>query len=279
MDSKNDKIKKDLTEVGNKLSSLEKALNDKKNTPEPSDKEKEDLKRKLEESDKKIKDLNNKVDELNRRHTEGDYPYDYFYFRNLDRRSYALGRENYELQEKNKDLKKEIEELKERQPLGPRTVKEDYVTVFQIKNDTYKTYLNSELLNQNEMLDAKGFISPFIKENRTMLPIRYVATALGLNVHWDREARIATFTNSGNNNALKPSKVTINANTFEMKDKSGNIIYVDSKPILKNGRFFVSISNISKAFGGSHGTTTDGVKNTIEWDNYNKKVLVYKFTK
>lgn len=279
LDSKNNKIKKDLDEVGNKLSGLEKALNDKKNTPSPSDKEKEDLKRKLEESDKKIKDLNNKVDELNRKHPERDYPYDYFYFRNLDRRNYDLNQENQELQEKNKDLKKEIENLTERQSLGPRTVKEDYVTVFGIKKDVYKTYLNSELLSQDEMVDNKGATAPFIKDNRTMLPIRYVALSLGLDVHWDKETRIATFTNNGNNNVLKPSKVTINANTFEMRDKNGNIIKVDSAPILKDGRFYVSITNISKAFGGSHGTTTDGVKNTIEWDKENRKVLVYRYTK
>lgn len=279
LNSKNDNIKKDLDEVGNKLSGLEKALNDKKNTPSPSDKEKEDLKRKLEESDKKIKDLNNKVDELNKRHPERDYAYDYFYFRNLDRRNYDLNRENQELQEKNKDLKKEIESLTERRELGPRTVKEDYVTVFGIKKDVYKTYLNSELLSQDEMVDNKGATAPFIKENRTMLPIRYVALSLGLDVHWDKETRIATFTNNGNNNVLKPSKVTINANTFEMRDKNGNIIQVDSNPILKDGRFYVSITNISKAFGGSHGTTTDGIKNTIEWDKENRKVLVYRYTK
>ncbi len=279
LDSKNDKNKKDLAEIENKLSSSQKVLNNKKNTPAPSDKEKEDLKRKLEESDKKIKDLNNKVDELNKRHPERDYPYDYFYFRNLDRRNYDLGRENYELQEKNKDLKKEIESLTERRELGPRTVKEDYVTVFGIKKDVYKTYLNSELLSQDEMVDNKGATAPFIKDNRTMLPIRYVALSLGLDVHWDKETRIATFTNNGNNNVLKPSKVTINANTFEMRDKNGNIIKVDSAPILKDGRFYVSITNISKAFGGSHGTTTDGVKNTIEWDKENRKVLVYRYTK
>lgn len=279
LDSNNDKNKKELEEIGNKLSNLEKTLNDKKNIPTPSDREKEDLKRQLEEADKKIKDLNNKVDDLNKRSPERDYPYDYFYFRGLDRRNYDLNRENQELQEKNKDLKKEIESLTERQSLGLRAVKEDYVTVFGIKKDLYKTYLNDELLRQDEMTDNKGTTAPFIKDNRTMLPIRYVALSLGLEVHWDKETRIATFTNNGNNNVLKPSKVTINANTFEMRDKNGNIIKVDSAPILKDGRFYVSITNISKAFGGSHGTTTDGVKNTIEWDKENRKVLVYRYTK
>lgn len=58
-----------------------------------------------------------------------------------------------------------------------------------------------------------------------------------MDVNWDSKTRTATFSNYKNNNALKYGKVTINADTLEMKDQNGRIIYVDAKPVLINGRF------------------------------------------
>ena len=124
----------------------------------------------------------------------------------------------------------------------------------------YKTYLGDELMTQAEMMDLKGFIEPFISNNRTMLPLRYVALSLGLDVDWNNSTRTATFTNRDSSNALNPGKITINANTLEMKDQYGNKIAVDSKPMLKNGRFYISITNLTKAFGGTNGNLADGVR-------------------
>lgn len=132
-------------------------------------------------------------------------------------------------------------------------------------------------MTQAEMTDFKGYIKPFISNNRTMLPMRYTALSLGLDVYWNENTRTATFVNSGFNNKLNSGSITINANTLEMKDQYGKVINVDSKPILKEGRFYVSISNIIKAFGGTQGYIDDGVKNTIEWNPATQNVLVYKY--
>lgn len=130
------------------------------------------------------------------------------------------------------------------------------------------------------MTDFKGFIKPYIANDRTMIPLRYVALSLGLEVDWNSKTRVATFTNTKDrHNVLNVGKVTISADTLEMKDQNGKVIAVDSKPVLKDGRFYVSLTNLTRAFGGTNGTTTDRIKNTIEWDAKDKNILVYKYVK
>lgn len=152
----------------------------------------------------------------------------------------------------------------------------DYMTVFKFDSHSYQNYINDKYISKVEMSDAIGSIKPFISNDRTMLPIRYVAESLGMEVNWDQATRTATFTNKAGNNALNVGSVTINAKTLEMRNQYQTVIPVDSKPILRNGRFYVSVTNIIKAFGGTHGTVEDGMRNTIEWDKNNSRVLIYK---
>lgn len=152
----------------------------------------------------------------------------------------------------------------------------DYMTVFKFDINSYQNYINDKYISKVEMYDEVGSIKPFISNDRTMLPIRYVAEALGMEVKWDQATRTATFTNKAGNNALNVGSVTIDAKTLEMRNQYKTVITVDSKPILINGRFYVSITNIIKAFGGTHGTVEDGMRNTIEWDKNNNRVLIYK---
>lgn len=152
----------------------------------------------------------------------------------------------------------------------------DYMTVFKFDSNSYQNYINNKYISKVEMYDEVGLIKPFISNDRTMLPIRYVAEALGMEVNWDQATRTATFTNKAGNNALNVGSVTINAKTLEMRNQYKTVIPVDSKPILINGRFYVSVTNIIKAFGGTHGTVEDGMRNTIEWDKNNSRVLIYK---
>ena len=152
----------------------------------------------------------------------------------------------------------------------------DYMTVFKFDSNSYQNYINNKYISKVEMYDEVGSIKPFVSNDRTMLPIRYVAEALGMEVNWDQATRTATFTNKAGNNALNVGSVTINAKTLEMRNQYQTVIPVDSKPILINGRFYVSVTNIIKAFGGTHGTVEDGIRNTIEWDKNNSRVLIYK---
>lgn len=159
------------------------------------------------------------------------------------------------------------------------TSREDYVTIFSLDSTLYKTYLGQEFLSQAEMTDFVGYITPFIKDNRTMLPIRYVALALGLEVKWDGDTKTATFSNYSGNNVLAPGTVTISTNTLKMTDHNGQSISTSTDPILTNGRFYISITDIARAFGGSHGLLSDFGRSTIEWDQTGQRVLVYKYVK
>ena len=226
-----------------------------------------------------IADLNKKLRDLASQPREKEYIYirdNYTPSYNGD--VYSLNLEIEALRRENRELKDKIAKLSQGQDCS-LMAKERFVTIFSLKSMLYKTYLGDELMTQAEMMDLKGFIEPFISNNRTMLPLRYVALSLGLDVDWNHSTRTATFTNRDSSNALNPGKITINANTLEMKDQYGNKIAVDSKPMLKNGRFYISITNLTKAFGGTNGNLADGVRNTIEWDSQGRRVLVYKYSK
>ncbi|MDO5041344.1 MAG: copper amine oxidase N-terminal domain-containing protein, partial [Peptoniphilus sp.] len=107
-------------------------------------------------------------------------------------------------------------------------------------------------------------VAAYIKDGRTMLPIRFVAESLGYYVTFNDATRNATFSD-GN------KVVVINIDSYEF--------YVDGvkhtfnvKPEIKNSRTMLPISEIGKALGLTHGNKGEG-KN-IEWDAVNQKVLI-----
>lgn len=284
------KLREDLSKCPadqtEKVKELEKQISEKEN--QISEKIKDiaakdakitELSKALAGANDKIADLNKKLIDLASQPREKEY----IYIRDNYTPSYngdvsSLNLEIEALRRENRELKDKIAKLSQGQDCS-LMAKERFVTIFSLKSMLYKTYLGDELMTQAEMMDLKGFIEPFISNNRTMLPLRYVALSLGLDVDWNNSTRTATFTNRDSGNALNPGKITINANTLEMKDQYGNNIAVDSKPMLKNGRFYISITNLTKAFGGTNGNLADGVRNTIEWDSQGRRVLVYKYSK
>ena len=288
------KLKEDLSKCPadqtEKVKELEKQIAEKEN--QIKEKEKDiaakdvkitELSKALFNANGEIADLNEKLKRLESQPREKEYIKEYIYVRDNYTPSYngdvsSLNLEIETLRRENRELKDKIAKLSQGQDCS-LMAKERFVTIFSLKSMLYKTYLGDELMTQAEMMDLKGFIEPFISNNRTMLPLRYVALSLGLDVDWNHSTRTATFTNRDSGNALNPGKITINANTLEMKDQYGNNIAVDSKPMLKNGRFYISITNLTKAFGGTNGNLKDGVRNTIEWDSQGRRVLVYKYSK
>ena len=268
-----------INKLKEKIADLEKQINEKKKDIAAKDAKIEELSNKLMGANSEIADLNKKLRDLASQPREKEYIYirdNYTPSYNGD--VYSLNLEIEALRRENRELKDKIAKLSQGQDCS-LMAKERFVTIFSLKSMLYKTYLGDELMTQAEMMDLKGFIEPFISNNRTMLPLRYVALSLGLDVDWNHSTRTATFTNRDSSNALNPGKITINANTLEMKDQYGNKIAVDSKPMLKNGRFYISITNLTKAFGGTNGNLADGVRNTIEWDSQGRRVLVYKYSK
>lgn len=118
----------------------------------------------------------------------------------------------------------------------------------------------------------------FNDNGRIMLPMRYAAYAMGFNVEWNNNTREAIFTNK-DNPVLAKRTIKVQIDTGNVYDTDGNVYTFDRKPVNMNGRIHVSISNIAKAFGATTGYITDGVDQTIEWDQAKQAVYVLKYVK
>lgn len=119
---------------------------------------------------------------------------------------------------------------------------------------------------------------PYNDNGRIMMPMRYVAYAMGFNVEWDNNTREAVFTN--NSNPVLPKRtIRVQIDTGKVYDTEGNVYNFDRKPVNINGRIHVSISNVAKAFGATTGYITDDVDQTIEWDQAKQAVYVFKYVK
>lgn len=162
------------------------------------------------------------------------------------------------LKKENKDNEDEIDNLKlalknnTKTKIIDRTQDLSYFTKFNLNSYQYETYANGELISRAEMRDSKSEITPYIVNQRTMLPIRYVALALGLDVQYDNNTKIAKFTNY-NNPVLNPGAVTIDTKNMTVYNNNGLPVTLDAPVELKNGRLYVSITNIARLFGATNG--------------------------
>lgn len=102
-------------------------------------------------------------------------------------------------------------------------------------------------------------VEPFISNNRTMLPIRFVAEALGFKVEWDDPTRTVILTD-------KDTVVKIPVDTNQII-VNGKVFESDVKPILKSNRTMLPIANVSRALG-----LVDG--KDIVWDGTTKEVII-----
>ena len=88
------------------------------------------------------------------------------------------------------------------------------------------------LNNENKILDA----APLISQNRTMVPLRFIAEAFGANVSWAQDTKTVTIVIDG-----KVLTMRIN------QELEG----FGAAPIISNGRTMVPISYISKELGAN----------------------------
>ena len=111
--------------------------------------------------------------------------------------------------------------------------------------------------------EVKMDVEPFISNNRTMLPIRFVAEALGFKVEWDDPTRTVILTD-------KDTVVKIPVDTNQII-VNGTVFESDVKPILKSNRTMLPIANIARALG-----LVDG--KDIIWDGATKEVTIKRET-
>ena len=94
--------------------------------------------------------------------------------------------------------------------------------------------MNYSINQDPKKMDSK----PFIQNNRTMVPVRFIVEALGGKIAWDDAAKTANIEYNGNiiSIPVNNSNVTVN----------GEIKTVDSPAVIKDNRTFVPIRFISE---------------------------------
>ena len=106
-------------------------------------------------------------------------------------------------------------------------------------------------------MDAK----PYIKCGRTMLPLRYVAEALGYRVAWLSETRTAVIMDIGLRVEIPVDSSFIIVNGVKYTS--------DVKPEMRNNRIMLPIANIARALGLKDGKD-------ILWDEVNRQVTLIR---
>lgn len=120
------------------------------------------------------------------------------------------------------------------------------------------------LANSDIRLWVKGKIvnsdvAPYISEDRTMVPIRFISENLGKVVTWNNDDKKVTIKDE------KGNEFSLVINEKFMEDISSNVyrkIELDAPAVIKDDRTFVPIRAIAEAFG-----------ERVHWDN-DKRVVV-----
>ena len=114
--------------------------------------------------------------------------------------------------------------------------------------------------NEDELLtsakqDIKLDVAPFIKNNRTFVPVRFVADALGASVEWDAETGTATLRSEEN-----IIKLTTNTKDMYVNDKK---IKMDTAPYIVNNRMLIPIRYIA-----------ENLNCDVKWDGKTSTALI-----
>ena len=94
--------------------------------------------------------------------------------------------------------------------------------------------VNYSINCESKKMDAK----PFIKNNRTLVPLRFVVEALGGEVNWDGENRLVRVNSNGKNIELKIDSPIIKIDGKDVK--------IDQAAIIKGDRTYVPIRFIAE---------------------------------
>ena len=134
--------------------------------------------------------------------------------------------------------------------------------VFRINDFEYDVVRNGVVTKR------KMDVTPVLQNDRTMLPLRYVAEALQADVTWDAKTRTATFTKDG-------LTASIQIDSDEIVLSNGKTVKMDSKPLNINDRILVSVTNVANVFGLTNGNTQDNTDQDIEWEQQDKSATIY----
>lgn len=143
-----------------------------------------------------------------------------------------------------------------------KTEAQDY-WIFKIGDLKYK------YINQIYDLEYHSDVEPFIENNRTYLPLRFVGHALNVDVSYDNTTRIATF-RKGND------VLTINIDT-KQATKNGQPYQMELEPKLVKDRLVAPVSVIGKAFNKTVSISNENKDTDIIWNQKTQEVIIYNY--
>ena len=117
--------------------------------------------------------------------------------------------------------------------------------------DNYAVVIDGELRH----VDEDKEVQPYIKNNRTMVPLRLIAEAFGNEVGWNPEMRSVTIKGEGNEILLSIGSNAVYVN--------GEMRYIDVEPEITASRTFVPIRFVAEVLG----------KN-VNWDESKRAVII-----
>jgi sugar lactone lactonase YvrE len=102
-------------------------------------------------------------------------------------------------------------------------------------------------------------VAPFILNGRTLVPIRYLADALGAETGWDPSAQAVFITKGTNMVALMVGNSTLTITSIQFNSQS---TVMDVAPVIANGRTYLPARYVAEAFGlnVSWDATTQAIK-------------------
>lgn len=105
--------------------------------------------------------------------------------------------------------------------------------------------------------EVESDAAPFIFEDRTMVPLRFISEALGFSVEWDGEARVVTVTDKDSVLTLKIDDKTATVN--------GEQVLMDVAPMIQQDRTFVPLRFVAEVFC-----------QVVDWDPQTRTVSVIR---
>lgn len=170
------------------------------------------------------------------------YPDEYYYF----------GDDNDQSTDKEEDKKEEDKKDEKADGEAEEIILKIILTVGSKDLEKYLNEVKSII---------KMDIAPYIKDGRTMIPIRYLGEALGMNVSWDEITRTVILEDDKFKIEIPvdTNKIIVNGEEFES----------DVMPEIRNGRTMLAIANIARALGLKDGED-------IFWDAVEKKATIIR---
>ena len=109
-------------------------------------------------------------------------------------------------------------------------------------------------------------VSPIISNGRTMLPVRFLAENLGIDVSWDGTTGTVTIIESTNDKMKKVKRtlmITVGSNEAFVDNR---IVTMDTPAFIKDGRTYLPVRFIGENLGCY-----------IEWLPETQQVIIDKF--